>query len=92
MARENKFLNDEAMSYELAAKFYLDTGDAESSLAHYKLAYCRYREWQANAKADTLFLFMKENFTSMQGIHSPPPASSTEVDSCKRGNKRGAEF
>ena len=95
MARENKFVNDEAMSCELAAKFYLDTGDAESALAHYKLAHRRCVEWGANTKADKLFRFMEENFRSLQGNDSPLPGSITEASSQqlsrRRGIKRGAE-
>ena len=96
MSRENKFLNDEAMCFELAAKFYLDTGDAESALAHYKLAHRKYAEWHANAKADNLFLFMEENFKSIQGNGngSSLPASIIGVESqqvnLRRSGKRGA--
>ena len=96
MARDNKFINDEAMSYELAAEFYLDTGDADSAIAHYKLAHRKYVEWGANAKADKLFLFMDEHFKSIYGNNVTLPASIIGVNSQRvmqrRGSKRGAEF
>ena len=43
LARENEFINDEALAYELAARFYL--GREQTRLARYYL-YNAYRAYQ----------------------------------------------
>jgi hypothetical protein len=47
----HKFVNDEALSCELAARFYCETGDFASSLEHFNLAHKRYCGWGCVAKA-----------------------------------------
>lgn len=61
-SQESKFLNDEALAYELAAKFYLETGDRQASQNHFRLAHKKYIEWGAVSKADHLLAFANENF------------------------------
>lgn len=79
-------------AYELVAKFYFDTGDAESALAHFKLAHKAYFEWGANAKADKLFLLIEEKFTNSWGNETPHDIQSIggkfEYRDVTRGNKR----
>lgn len=53
-SHECKFLNDEALAHELAAKFYLDTGDIDSSQNHFRLAHKKCIEWGAMNKANHL--------------------------------------
>lgn len=54
LAHENDFLNEEALGYELAGRFYLEMGNGR--LAHHYLqqAYYGYSRWGAAAKADHL--------------------------------------
>lgn len=47
---------------ECAAKFYLEFGDRESSLNHFRLAHQKYTDWGAIAKAELLFAFANEQF------------------------------
>ncbi len=54
LARENEYINDEALAYELAARFYL--GREQTRLARYYLynAYQAYQQWGAQAKVKDL--------------------------------------
>ncbi|KAL7487783.1 hypothetical protein ACHAW6_013360 [Cyclotella cf. meneghiniana] len=58
----HKFINDEALACELAAKFYLETGDLESSLECFRLAHEKYHEWGALGKANILFSLVNSTF------------------------------
>jgi tetratricopeptide (TPR) repeat protein len=72
-ARSHKYINDEALSCELAAKFYFDIGDLESSLEYYKLAHEKYCLWGAGAKANQLFTRINETFADFLIDGSPVP-------------------
>ena len=50
----HKFLSEEALSNELAAHFYLETGRKNKSVHYFAQAADKYREWGALAKAATL--------------------------------------
>lgn len=50
-ARDNGFLNDEALSHELAGKFYLGVGKEINARMHLEQAHAKYEEWGAFAKA-----------------------------------------
>lgn len=62
LAQCRKFINDEALACELAAKFYFETGDLSSSLEHYRFAHEKYCEWGAVGKANQLFGLINETF------------------------------
>ncbi|MEJ6391953.1 adenylate/guanylate cyclase domain-containing protein [Gymnodinialimonas sp. 2305UL16-5] len=49
-ASENDYLHEQALAYELAGRFYADTGRAVLAEFHLKAAYTTYREWGAGAK------------------------------------------
>jgi tetratricopeptide (TPR) repeat protein len=44
-AKSHKAINDEALSCELAAKFYIETNEQEKELRHLRLALKKYLEW-----------------------------------------------
>ena len=50
LAKENQFLNEEALANELAAKFYLDWGKEKVAQAYMTEAYYCYARWGALAK------------------------------------------
>jgi PAS domain S-box-containing protein len=54
LAKENQFLNEEALANELAAKFYLDWGKEKVAQAYMQAAYYCYARWGAKAKIDDL--------------------------------------
>jgi predicted ATPase/tRNA A-37 threonylcarbamoyl transferase component Bud32 len=53
-AKENQYLHEEALSYELAAKFYLDKGMNDIAQLYLKEAHYRYQQWGALAKVEDL--------------------------------------
>lgn len=50
LAKENQFLNEEALADELAAKFYLDWGKEKIAQVYMTEAYYCYARWGAKAK------------------------------------------
>ncbi|MEG4169885.1 MULTISPECIES: AAA family ATPase [unclassified Microcoleus] len=54
LAKENQFLNEEALANELAAKFYLKWGKEKVAAAYMQEAYYCYARWGAKAKTDDL--------------------------------------
>ncbi|MEG4116983.1 AAA family ATPase [Microcoleus sp. N9_B4] len=54
LAKENQFLNEEALANELAAKFYLDWGKEKVAAGYMQEAYYCYARWGAKAKTDDL--------------------------------------
>lgn len=69
-AKLHKFINDEALACELAAKFYWQIGDVMSSMEHFRLAHQKYIHWGALAKAKRLFEHTKEKFDFLIGDHT----------------------
>jgi PAS domain S-box-containing protein len=53
-AKENGFLQEEALANELAAKFYLDWGKNKIAATYMQEAYYGYSHWGANAKVANL--------------------------------------
>ncbi|MEG4503388.1 AAA family ATPase [Microcoleus sp. F6_B4] len=51
LAKENQFLNEEALANELAAKFYLEWGQEKFAKIYALEAYYAYSRWGAKAKA-----------------------------------------
>jgi PAS domain S-box len=54
LAKENEYLNDEALAYELAGKFYLDEGRLEIVKLYFREARYKYQLWGATAKVKEL--------------------------------------
>ncbi|NEP58703.1 MAG: AAA family ATPase [Symploca sp. SIO2G7] len=53
-AKENKYIQEEALANELAAKFYLDWGKEKIAAIYMQEAYYCYARWGAKAKTDDL--------------------------------------
>ncbi|NER36089.1 MAG: AAA family ATPase [Oscillatoria sp. SIO1A7] len=53
-AKENEYLQEEALANELAAKFYLDWGKDKVAAGYMQEAYYCYARWGAKAKTDRL--------------------------------------
>ncbi|MEH2022568.1 trifunctional serine/threonine-protein kinase/ATP-binding protein/sensor histidine kinase [Nostoc sp.] len=54
LAKENEYIQEEALSNELAAKFYLDWGKEKIAQAYMQEAYYCYARWGAKAKTEYL--------------------------------------
>ena len=53
-ARQNAFTQDEALAYELAARFYSETHNTEKAKDCLKKAQDKYSDWGASAKVEAL--------------------------------------
>ncbi|HIE01984.1 MAG TPA: serine/threonine-protein kinase PknK, partial [Thiotrichaceae bacterium] len=53
-AKENEYLHEEALAYELAAEFYLGRGMEKFAQTYLKEAHYRYQQWGAMAKVTDL--------------------------------------
>ncbi len=53
-ASENEYIQEEALAYELAAKFYLERGRLKIAQTYIKEAHYAYTRWGAKAKAEDL--------------------------------------
>ncbi|MEY3868226.1 MAG: hypothetical protein RLZZ338_2117, partial [Cyanobacteriota bacterium] len=54
LAKENEYIQEEALANELAAKFYLDWGKEKVAAGYMQEAYYCYAKWGAKAKIDDL--------------------------------------
>ena len=61
-AKAHKYINDEALAYELAGKFFLDIGKNASSTEYLRLAHEKYWEWGAHGKRKQLYGFISTKF------------------------------
>jgi GAF domain-containing protein len=75
LAHENKYLHEEALAYELAAKFYLALGKSTIAEAYMQNAHYCYLIWGANAKVKDLdekyshLLYRKLEITELESIN-----------------------
>lgn len=84
LAKEHKYLNDEALAHELAAKFYLALGKAKIAQVYMLDARYCYRKWGAIAKVKDLearypqLLFKKSDSKFTTPLKVSESNSSTE--------------
>ena len=64
-AHRHRFINEEALAYELAARFYFETGDVRTSFEHSRLALEKYQKWGAFGKATHLLTYMNQRFSEV---------------------------
>jgi tetratricopeptide (TPR) repeat protein len=67
-ARAHKFINDEALAYELAGYFYLSAGKTAEAIDHLLCAHEKYTEWGAWSKVNMIFQFIHEKFGSVPDL------------------------
>ncbi|BDI16064.1 serine/threonine protein kinase [Nostoc cf. commune SO-36] len=81
LAKENEYIQEEALSNELAAKFYLEWGKEKIAQAYMQEAYYCYARWGAKAKSEDLEKRYPQLLAPiLQGQHHRFQISST-VDS-----------
>ncbi|MEG4987000.1 AAA family ATPase [Microcoleus sp. BR0-C5] len=91
LAKENQFINEEAIANELAAKFYLEWGKEKVAQAYMIEAYYCYARWGAKAKIDDLekryprllgiILQQAQSFTSFKETIARGTITSTQSSS-----------
>ena len=78
LAKENQYIQEEALSNELAAKFYLDWGKEKIAQVYMQEAYYCYARWGAKAKTEDLEKRYPQLLTPiLQGQHHRFQLSST---------------
>ncbi|MHC5729700.1 MAG: serine/threonine protein kinase, partial [Nostoc sp.] len=71
-ARDNEYLQEEALAYELAAKFYLSRGREKIAQTYMKEAHYCYDRWGATAKVKDLETCYPQLFPQSSGMaHTP---------------------
>ncbi|MGD2183922.1 trifunctional serine/threonine-protein kinase/ATP-binding protein/sensor histidine kinase [Lusitaniella coriacea] len=73
-AKENEYIQEEALANELAAKFYLDWGKEKFATLYMQEAYYCYAQWGAKAKTDALEQRYPELLKPI--LHRAPQSSS----------------
>ncbi|OYQ62050.1 serine/threonine protein kinase [Pseudanabaena sp. SR411] len=80
-ARDNEYLQEEALAYELAAKFYLERGRSKFAQTYMKEAHYCYERWGATAKVKDLEtrypqFFPQSSDTTDTAIHTTSGTTS----------------
>ncbi|MEH2251301.1 AAA family ATPase [Nostoc sp.] len=76
-AKENEYIQEEALAYELAAKFYLARGREKFAQLYMKEAHYCYQRWGATAKANDLETRYPQFFPNSLGIANTPIRTTT---------------
>ncbi|MBW4442006.1 MAG: AAA family ATPase [Plectolyngbya sp. WJT66-NPBG17] len=71
-ARENEYFQEEALAYELAAKFYLERGRIRIAQLYMKEAHYCYERWGAVAKVEALETCYPQFFTQSSSVSDTP--------------------
>ncbi len=81
MAREQEFCHEEALSCELAARFYLARGNIREGNILLRSAHVGYLRWGARAKADRLRLHYPHAFSGIEPVQAAETTTSNIIDS-----------
>jgi len=74
------------LACELAAYFYLELGETETSVEHFLLAHEKYHEWGAFGKSTSLFEFVQRRFTLTPSLNVP---SNSNINGRVDGSNNG---
>jgi signal transduction histidine kinase/GAF domain-containing protein len=91
-AKDNGYLQEEALANELAAKFYLNWGKEKIAQAYMQEAYYCYARWGATAKIDQLatsFPQLLQPILQQQKINIHPLETITVTDICTPTDNAG---
>ncbi|HEY9834953.1 MAG TPA: PAS domain S-box protein, partial [Stenomitos sp.] len=84
-AKENQYLHEEALAYELAAEFYLAQGRSKIAETYLTEAYYGYVRWQANSKVQDLEerypQFFRQKLSSLPTSPRTSSRTSTQISS-----------
>jgi PAS domain S-box-containing protein len=92
LAHENQFMQDEALAYELAGRFYLNRNQEELAQLYLRNAIYTYDQWGALAKVKN----MEEKYSSLLEQQEHPGRSSTVSTSSRTSgtskDRRSVDF
>ncbi|MCP6762973.1 MAG: AAA family ATPase, partial [Fischerella sp. CENA71] len=80
-ARENGYIQEEALAYELAAKFYRGRGREKIAQLYMKEAHYCYERWGATAKVKDLETRYPQFFSQSSGVNAPSIRTTTGTTS-----------
>ncbi|HEY9609206.1 AAA family ATPase [Allocoleopsis sp.] len=80
-ARDNEYIQEEALAYELAAKFYLSRGREKFAQTYMKEAHYCYGRWGATAKVKDLETRYPQLFPQSSKVVSTPVCTTNETTS-----------
>ena len=80
-AKANGYLNEEALAYELAAKFYLEWGKEKVAQVYLTDAYYAYARWGAKAKVEHLEQRYAQLLAPLNQSRQPPGAKRSTTTS-----------
>jgi PAS domain S-box-containing protein len=80
-ARDNEYIQEEALAYELAAKFYLSRGREKFAQTYMKEAHYCYERWGAMAKVKDLETRYPQLFPQSSNVVSTPVRTTTGTSS-----------
>ena len=66
----HRFINFEALAYELTAYFFLATDKNDTALQYFLHAHEKYHDWGAFAKCNALFQFVQKVFSTCTAVDS----------------------
>lgn len=76
LAKENEYLNDEALAYELEGKFYLEEGQKDTARTYLLQAHYKYQVWGAMAKVKDMEISYPDVFKENRVLHE----TATSID------------
>jgi predicted ATPase/serine phosphatase RsbU (regulator of sigma subunit)/tRNA A-37 threonylcarbamoyl transferase component Bud32 len=76
-AKENKYLHEEALAYELAGQFYLEKGMSKIAQVYLRDAHYAYQRWGAVAKVKNLEAKYSQLLTTQKNLTANMTTSST---------------
>ncbi|MEG5035254.1 AAA family ATPase [Microcoleus sp. AT3-D2] len=80
-AKENEYIQEEALAYELAAKFYLERGRTKIAQTYMKEAHYAYTRWGAKAKVEDLEAKYPQLLPKSSATRSITSTSTTTIKS-----------
>ncbi|MEP1078760.1 AAA family ATPase [Leptolyngbya sp. PL-A3] len=80
-AKDNEYIQEEALAYELAAKFYLTRGMEKFAQTYMKEAYYCYEQWGATVKVKDLETRYPQFFSQSPGANSIPVRTTARTTS-----------
>jgi GAF domain-containing protein len=84
-ARENRYIQEEALAYELAAKFYLGRGREKIAQLYMKEAHYCYERWGATAKVKDLETRYPQFFSQSSVVKAPSIRTTAGTTSSRSG-------
>jgi len=69
-AKQNGFIQEEAIAHELLGKFYLESKDMGAAYYHLHVAYLKYQTWGAKAKCRQMEKVYSSNIMHYEGFES----------------------